>query len=190
MVRRQAPLAGLAKVVKPSTPRAALDDTDLKLLSLLALDARTSQRGLARELEMSAPAVGERIARLERSGVIRHYTVDVDWAAVGYPMTVYMAITAVQGSDLSLVIAGLRAVPEVSDVSLVTGSIDLLARLVVADHGHLKELLLNHIWTIDGVQRTETFLAVADMQPENFANQLIESIRARRESADEGTASP
>jgi Lrp/AsnC family leucine-responsive transcriptional regulator len=188
--RRRAPLAVLTEIVEPSAPAVALDDIDHRLLSLLALDARTSQRSLGRQLDMSAPSVGERIARLERSGVIRGYTVNIDWAAAGHPVTVYLTITAAQGSDLSVVIAGIRAVPEVSHVSIVTGTIDLLARLLVRDHAHLKELLLDQIWQIDGVQRTETFLAVADMQPNNFANQLLTAIRKRTQRLTEGTTSP
>ncbi|MCU1492875.1 MAG: transcriptional regulator, AsnC family [Acidimicrobiaceae bacterium] len=183
MVKRQAPLSGLTDVIDHPRPSVRLDDIDRKLLALLALDARTSQRGLARELRMSPPAVGERIARLERTGVIKGYTVTLDWAAAGFPVTVYLAITAAQGSDLGKVIDGLRRVPEVSDVTVVTGSIDLLARLLVRDHAHLKELLLDRIWQIGGVQRTETFLAVAEMQPENFTNQLIRSMPAGEPAA-------
>jgi Lrp/AsnC family leucine-responsive transcriptional regulator len=178
MVPGHAPLSTLVNVVGHQAPAVSLDDVDLRLLGLLALDARTSQRGLARLLEMSPPAVGERIGRLERLGVIRGYSVEVDWAAAGYPVAVYLAITAAQGSDLGQVIRGLRAVPEVSDITVVTGTIDLLARVRVRDHGHLKELLLEGIWQIDGVQRTETFLALADLQPENFTRQLLESMRS------------
>ena len=61
-----APLSGLVDVVaRPARP-VALDAVDLDLLRLLASDARMSQRRLARDLGMSPPAVGERIARLER----------------------------------------------------------------------------------------------------------------------------
>jgi Lrp/AsnC family transcriptional regulator, leucine-responsive regulatory protein len=61
---------------------------------------------------------------------------------------------------------------------VVTGTIDLLARLLVRDHGHLKELLMEGIWQIEGVQRTETLLALADLQPDNFAHQLFDAMRA------------
>lgn len=173
----RAPLASLRTVVEPPSAPVGLDDTDLRLLRLLAADSRLSQRALARELHMSAPAVADRIARLERTGVLRGYTVEIDWAAAGWPVTVYLAITAVQGSDLGLVLAGLTELPEVSDVIVVTGSIDLLARLVARDHGHLRQLLLDRIWQIEGVQRTETFLVLADLRQDRFADQLIASVQ-------------
>ena len=178
MADATAPLSGLVDVVaRPSRP-VALDAVDLDLLRLLATDARMSQRRLARDLRMSPPAVGERIARLERSGVIRSYSVDIGWAEAGYPVTVYLTITAVQGHPQGPVIEALRALPEVTDITVVTGAIDLLARLLVRDHNHLRELLLERVWQIPGVQRTETLLTLAEMQPKAFATQLIDSMRS------------
>jgi Lrp/AsnC family transcriptional regulator, leucine-responsive regulatory protein len=178
MADATAPLSGLVDVVaRPARP-AALDAVDLDLLGLLATDARMSQRRLARDLGMSPPAVGERIARLERSGVIRAYTIDIGWAEAGYPVTVYLTITAVQGHPQGPLIEALRALPEVADITVVTGTIDLLARLLVRDHNHLRELLLERVWQISGVQRTETLLTLAEMKPKRFATQLIESMRA------------
>ena len=71
MTTVSAPLAKLAEVSSPATPQAEVDDLDLALLRALATDARQSQRGLARKIEMSPPAVADRLARLERSGAIR-----------------------------------------------------------------------------------------------------------------------
>jgi len=61
-----APLAGLAEVTSPTAPHVDLDDLDLALLRALARDARQSQRALARAIKMSAPAIADRLARLER----------------------------------------------------------------------------------------------------------------------------
>ena len=172
-----APLSGLAEVVHRQVRPAVLDAVDLEILQLLAADGRLSQRSLARSLGMSPPAVGERVARLERAGVIRGYTVDVGWAEAGSPVTVFLTITAVQGHSLAPIITALRELPEVTDVSLVTGALDLLARLVVRDHNHLRELLLERVWQITGVQRTETLVTLAEMQPKQFAVRLLESMR-------------
>ncbi|MEP7024093.1 MAG: Lrp/AsnC family transcriptional regulator [Actinomycetota bacterium] len=175
-----APLAKLGEVSAPSTPKADLDDLDLALLRALAVDARQSQRALARKIEMSAPAVADRLARLERSGAIRGYRVDIDWAALGYPVVVYLAVTAGPGMDLSEIITAIRALPEAQDMSVVTGGLDLLVRLRVRDHEHLRELLLAKIFQINGVQRTETFLSLADVEPDNFAAAMLDQMSQRR----------
>lgn len=158
-----APLWGLLEVTVPIPEEVAvLDDIDRRLLALLAGDSRASQRKLARDLHMSAPAVGERIARLERSGVIRGYTISIDWAALGYD-SVYLVVTAVQGADQAAILRALRDLPEVEEIMVITGAMDMLARLRVRDHAHLRQILLSQIWRIEGVQRTETFVALAEM---------------------------
>jgi len=181
-----APLARLADVASPSTQRVEVDDLDLTLLQALAADARQSQRALARAVGMSPPAIADRLARLERAGAIRGYRVDVDWAALGYPVVVYLAVTAGPGMDLSQIIGAIKALPEAQDMSVVTGAFDLLVRLRVRDHTHLRELLLNTIFQIPGVQRTETFLSLADAEPDNFAGALLDQMSQTSQRARPG----
>src|SRR5436309_8185066 len=87
-------------MLEPVPDAVAVDPIDLALLRQLALDSRTSQRQLARVVEMSAGAVGERLARLERLGVLRRYTVAVDWARLGLPVAVYLPIVAAVGTEI------------------------------------------------------------------------------------------
>jgi DNA-binding Lrp family transcriptional regulator len=180
MASISAPLARLTEVRTPSSPKVEVDDLDLALLRELATDARQSQRALARKVEMSPPAIADRLSRLERSGAIRGYRVDVDWAALGYPVIVYLAVTAGPGMDLSEIIKAIQALPEAQDMSVVTGGLDLLVRLRVRDHEHLRELLLTEIFQINGVQRTETFLSLADVEPDNFTAAMLEQMMSQR----------
>ena len=175
-----APLAKLAEVSPPPRPEVEVDDLDLALLRALAADARQSQRAIARQIEMSPPAVADRLARLERSGVIRGYRADIDWAALGFPVVVYLTVTASAGMDLSKIIREIRELPEAETMSVVTGSLDLLVRLRVRDHTHLRQLLLTKIFQITGVQRTETFLSLADVEPDNFTATLLEDMVQQR----------
>jgi Lrp/AsnC family leucine-responsive transcriptional regulator len=167
------PLANLKRATAAKSEAAALDRVDRQILVMLSRDSRRSQRALARELGMSAPAVGERIARLERVGVIRGYGVSLDWDAAGYPMTVYLTITAIQGYQQDRLIEQLAAVPELEHLDIVTGAIDMLARFRVRDHGHLRQLLMDHIWQIEGVQRTETSVSIAEIDPRNIVETLL-----------------
>lgn len=175
------PLAELGNVVGKLRPPVPLDHVDLRLLALLAADARVSRRWLGRELNMSAPAVGARVTRLEQAGVIRNYTVDIDWAAAGYPLQAYLSITAT--SNLGAVLRAFHAIPEVEDVAVVAGSMDLLARVRLRDHAHLRSLMFDQVWKIPGVTRTETFLSLAEMPAKQFARQLIE--KAERLASDD-----
>jgi Lrp/AsnC family transcriptional regulator for asnA, asnC and gidA len=179
VTRISGPLAGLAEVATPAAPAVEVDDLDLALLRALAVDARQSQRALARAVGMSPPAIADRLARLERAGVIRGYRAEIDWAALGFPVVVYLAVTAGPGMELSKIISAIRELPETQDMSVVTGGLDLLVRLRVRDHMHLRELLLNTLFQIPGVQRTETFLSLADVEPDNFAVALLDQMAKR-----------
>jgi Lrp/AsnC family leucine-responsive transcriptional regulator len=127
MTINPAPLAKLAEVSQPPRPEVEVDDFDLALLRALAADARQSQRALARQIEMSPPAVADRLARLERSGVIRGYRAEIDWAALGLPVVVYLAVTAAAGMDLSEIIREIQELPEAETMSVVTGSTPICA---------------------------------------------------------------
>jgi len=175
-------LRSISEYTAATSPAAALDTVDLRLLQLLAQDARLSQRSLARELGMSAPAVGERVARLERQGVILGYGARLDWGALGHPTTLIITITVNQGFQQGLIMQQLMAIAEVEDVLLVTGDVDMVVRARVRDHTHLRELLHNQVWQIDGIQRTETSLAIAEMPPKNAAAEVLTSMLAATDS--------
>jgi Lrp/AsnC family transcriptional regulator for asnA, asnC and gidA len=150
-----------------------LDDVDRQILVLLSEDSRRSQRALARELGMSAPAVGGRVERLERLGVIRGYGVRVDWGAAGYPMTVYLSIRAVRGFQQRETVDQIAQMPEVEWLAIVTGGVDVLARLRIRDHNHLRHVLVDQLWKVEGLQRTETSLAIVELEPRNLVAALL-----------------
>jgi DNA-binding Lrp family transcriptional regulator len=187
MTTNPTPLARLAEVSPPPTPEVEVDNLDLALLRALATDARQSQRALARQIDMSPPTVADRLARLERSGVIRGYRTDIDWAALGLPVVVYLAVTASAGMDLSEIIREIRELPEAETMSVVTGGLDLLVRLRLRDHTHLRQLLLDKIFQISGVQRTETFLSLADVEPDNFIATLLDDMIEQRNASSDIT---
>ncbi len=159
---------------QPEPP--SLDGHDLAILGLLVRDARMSRRAVAREVGMSAPAVADRIARLERVGVIRGYRADVDRSLLGYALVVYVGVVAVQGGDQPAVVGALREMTEVEDVHVVTGPKDLLVRLRLRDHDHLKNVLFDRIWRLPGVDRTETYISLGQMEPKEFDLALLESL--------------
>src|SRR5262245_2096606 len=69
-----------------------LDETNRRLLDALGPHPRATAAELARQIGMSAPAVRERLARLEETGVIRGYRLDVDPAALGMPVATWVRI--------------------------------------------------------------------------------------------------
>jgi len=103
-----------------STDRPRLDATDRKILGELTADGRISLAELGRRVNLSSPAVAERVQRLERSGVITGYRAEIDPRALGYEL---IAIVRVKPSPGQLArIPELAAeIPEVGECHRITG---------------------------------------------------------------------
>jgi Lrp/AsnC family transcriptional regulator, leucine-responsive regulatory protein len=172
-------MASVASVAPALRPPVQLDDVDLRLLRELSDDARKSQRALGRELGMSAPALAARIARLERLGVITGYTTRIDWQALGFTTVVYINVTIDLGYEMGEVMNQLMTIPEVEDVLIVTGNIDMVVRARVRDHAHLRTFLQNAIWDVEGILRTDTALSVAESPPKDIAAALLDILQAQ-----------
>lgn len=170
---RRSGMSALVGVVERPQQRVPLDEIDLALLRELARDARQSQRALAREVGMSAPAVAERVARLEREGVIRSYSVQIDWDRLGYDVVVFMPVTLVSGHDLAETIDAFRAIPELEELTVVAGQFDLFARFRLGDQRRLRELLLDRVWQIPGVARFETVLSLGSLASNDFVERML-----------------
>jgi Lrp/AsnC family leucine-responsive transcriptional regulator len=97
-----------------------LDDVNLRLLEELRADPRQSMAQLGRRVGMSPPAVGERVRRLEETGIIKGYHLDINPAAIGLPITVYIRIRPSAG-NLSAIADLADRIPEVVECHRVTG---------------------------------------------------------------------
>jgi Lrp/AsnC family leucine-responsive transcriptional regulator len=175
--RKISSLGRVAEVAASAVTSVPLDELDIALLQELSSDGRASQRSLAATLGVSTPTIGERMARLEKSGVISGYAAQIDWGAVGFTETVYLSVTAEAGYDVADIMRSLWAIPEVQDVNLVTGELDLLVRLRVRDNTHLRSVLMDSVWQLAGMQGTSTLLSVAEMPRKNFARALLAGMR-------------
>jgi Lrp/AsnC family leucine-responsive transcriptional regulator len=164
---------------RPDKPRPAvkLDETDLKLLRYLVEDARLSQRALGRAIGMSAPAVAERISRLEASGVIRGYHAELDYTALKRPMTVLIGVLSERSSTQLELAQRLAQLPEVERVDVTSGSTDLLLRMRVRDQAHLNDVLFNNVLlSTPEIRHTDTYLALVTVEPDSFDDRLLQSL--------------
>jgi Lrp/AsnC family leucine-responsive transcriptional regulator len=96
------------------------DTRNIELLGLLRDDPRLSTSELARRVGLSAPAVRERILRLEESGIIRGYRLELDPAALGYPVAAFVRVRPAPG-QLPKLAELARSMAEVVECHRVTG---------------------------------------------------------------------
>lgn len=118
-----------------------MDDIDWMLIEALQRDARSSYRELGDLVGLSAPAVADRMRRLERTGVIVGYRAQIDPAALGLSLFAIIRVTA-RGRDTSQRIAAWAGEqPNIVECVRVTGSESLVLRAVVATTGDLEAIL-------------------------------------------------
>ena len=117
-----------------------LDATNYQLIAALQEDARLSLAELGRRVGLTAPAVGERLGRLEQAGIIRGYHADVDPRALGYELSVVLRIRPAP-RQIAAVADLARATPEVTECVRVTGEDCFVMRLHVRDVAHLEEVI-------------------------------------------------
>jgi Lrp/AsnC family leucine-responsive transcriptional regulator len=143
------------------TEKPVLDELNLRLLKELAADPRLRTTELARRLGVSAPTVRERVTRLEESGVIRGYRLDIDPAALGLPIAAWVRLRPGPG-QIPRIIELAQRTPEVVECHRISGEDCFLIRVQVAAIAGLEEVLdkfLTH------GQTTSSFIVSTPIEP-------------------------
>ena len=117
-----------------------LDDTGRRILAVLQEEARVPFAELGRRVGLSAPAVAERVRRLEEAGIIRGYRAEVDPAAVGLPVTAFIRVLT-RPEGFARVIQLARELPEVLECHRATGTDCFVLKVVADSIAHLERVL-------------------------------------------------
>jgi Lrp/AsnC family transcriptional regulator, leucine-responsive regulatory protein len=117
-----------------------IDDTNRRILQELLADARLPMAELGRRVSLSAPAVAERVQRLERAGVITGYHASVDPKALGYPFEAVVRV-APATRQLERIREIARETPEVVECHRITGEDCFLLKLRLRSMDDLEGIL-------------------------------------------------
>ncbi len=121
-------------------PNALLDHTGWQILCLLQENARLPFSEIGRQVGLSAPAVAERVHRLEDAGVITGYHAEVDPVKVGYPILAIIRISST-GIAFNRCAEAARGIPEVLECHRVTGNDSFFLKVMVRSIVHLEALI-------------------------------------------------
>lgn len=135
-----------------------LDRTNLRLLEQLQQDARTSFAELARNVNRAESTVRERIAALERDGILKGYSANLDPNKVGFRAQASIRADC-DLSRVSNVRDRLAAIPQVVRARLMTGPKPLRIELVAEDLAQIEQVVENHIAPL-GLEGLEVSLEV------------------------------
>lgn len=117
-----------------------LDAADRAILRELIADARIARAELARRVRLSAPAVAERVRRLEDKGVITGYRATIAPSALGYGLSVLIRARPSPGRMKEMV-AAIEATPQIVQCDRVSGDDCFIALAHVRDVGEMEALI-------------------------------------------------
>ncbi len=147
-----------------------MDQIDRSIVQLLQREGRMSHESIAKEINLSRPAVHDRIRRLESAGIIQGYTAKVDWDALGLPVTAFI-LARVTGNcypAAQKILALVTNEAMVEECHRVAGDWCLLIQTRSASPLAL-QTLLDEIRAISGVQNTMTTVALSEVIRETLA---------------------
>lgn len=145
-----------------------MEETDRKILTLLASDGRMSFTDLGKATGLSTSAVHQRVKRLEQRGLIKGYGATVDHDQMGLPLTAFISITPFDPSQPDDYPDRLREVPEIESCWSVAGEESYILKVRVATPVDLEDLLAR----VRGVANVATRTTIVLSTP--FENRPVE----------------
>jgi Lrp/AsnC family transcriptional regulator for asnA, asnC and gidA len=135
----------------------AVDEVDQQIVAELSEDGRLPLQAVADRLDISEAQVRRRLKRLHETGAVRVMAITNPFS-LGYEAIVKLGISVAPGHRVADVADALSRVEETSYVALCTGRFDILSELVCVDTEAMTAVLDDHVRTLDGIAKLETYL--------------------------------
>lgn len=134
-----------------------IDELDMKILAELVKDASISVPRMSKKINVNSSVVYSRIKRLIKRGLIKKFTIVVNEETLGFNVRAIIGVS-MDSKLRDNVLAELFKVPEVREITEVTGRFDVLVTVAARALDEMHQLISDKIGRIEGVQKTETFV--------------------------------
>jgi Lrp/AsnC family leucine-responsive transcriptional regulator len=159
-----------------------IDQIDLKILSILQNSGRSRLADIAEEVVLPAPAVFERVKKLEANGVIKGYQALLDGKKVGKDITAFIGVSIGNQQDIDKFATQMLRNPDVLECHHITGDESFILKVKSANTTSL-EKLLGEIRSVQGVTRTVTRVVLStakESQMFDLSEGITESQNSKR----------
>lgn len=146
-----------------------LDEKDIQVLEELKENAKRTTSQISKRINIPITTVHNRIKKLEKLGIIKRYTVEVDYKKLDKPMTAYVMVQVIYMLPSGIkvmqedVAKEIKSLPEVESVELLTGTTDMLVKVRVKDVDELNEFIIRKLRKIEGVDKVQTSVVLSKM---------------------------
>ncbi len=141
---------------------AQIDSLDKKILNILSQNARMPYLEVARMVGISGAAVHQRMQKLADAGVINGSHFQLNPKGLGYHTCAFVGIqvSLTAGTSHQDVFERIQEIPEIVECHHTSGKYSLFVKIFTKSNEHLKQVIVEHIQTIAGVNATETFISL------------------------------
>lgn len=142
-----------------------MDSIDRKIVAILQSQGRIKMADLSERVGLSATPCARRVAMLEEAGVISGYSARVDQAKMGLPVTIFVAVELDnQSTDaLQAFERAVRQFDQVMECYLMTGTRDILLRVVAQDLNDFDRFLEERLMRVSGIRNTRSSFTLRTM---------------------------
>jgi len=144
-------------------------DKDSRILALLKENSRMTTKEMSKELEIPQTTIHNRIKRLTQNGIIKRFTIEIDGRKIGKGLDAYILCTvsyrSTRGEKINQIEVAqtIKELPEVEEVSIVTGDNDMIVKVAVKDVDALNDFVIFSLRDIEGVERTVTSVILSEV---------------------------
>ena len=146
-----------------------LDEKDLKILEILKQNSKLTTQQIAKQLNIPITTIHNRIKKLEKLGIIKGYTLVLDYKQLGKSILAYVLVTVnynlPSGKKLSQenIAKNIKKFSNVEEIDLMTGATDILVKVRVKDIDELNEFIIKKLREIDGIDKTQTMIVLSSV---------------------------
>lgn len=141
-----------------------MDFTDKQILDHLKENGKATTSEISKVVNLSIPAVSERIRKLNEANVIEHYTVKLNRRKLGYGLAAMVFVNINTTEQIESFRKAIVALPEVIECHHIAGEYDYLLKVIMADTIELEEFLTGKLKTITGVAATNTLIILSTLK--------------------------
>lgn len=146
-----------------------LDEKDFKVLEELKENAKRTTSQISKRINLPITTVHNRIKKLEQLGIIKRYTVELDYKKLDKPICAYVMTQVIYMLPSGVkvmqedVAKEIKTLPGVELVELLTGGTDILIKVRVKDIDELNNFIIRQLRKIEGVDKTQTMVVLSKM---------------------------
>ena len=144
---------------------SSLDALDRRLLSLFSAEPRVGVLEASRRLGVARGTVQARLDRLEAAGVVTGWAPALDPAGLGFPVSAFATLEITQAGGHQPVAEHLREIPEVLEAHTITGTADLMVRLVARSNADLQRVIDDVVASPHVVRASTSIVLATEIAP-------------------------